>query len=60
VNLENTSDVWNALTPVQRVVYCRENGREAEKLAQAAHPNHRHLYLSIAAQWNELAAELEK
>jgi len=50
---------WGKLTVRERVQLCREYAREAEQLAQAAHPDRGADYKRLAADWNQIAAELE-
>jgi hypothetical protein len=50
---------WNSLTNRERIHLCREYAQEAEQLAQAASPERRQQYKRIAAQWQQIAAELE-
>jgi|SwirhisoilCB2_FD_contig_31_13074899_length_282_multi_2_in_0_out_0_1 hypothetical protein len=50
---------WGKLTNQERIDLCREYAHEAEQLAQAAHAEKRIQYKTIAAQWNQIAAELE-
>ncbi len=50
---------WGKLTVRERIHLCREYAREAEQLAQAAHADRRADYKRLAADWNQIAAELE-
>jgi hypothetical protein len=50
---------WSKLTVRERIHLCREYAREAEQLAQAAHPDRKADYKRLAADWNQIAAELE-
>ena len=50
---------WGKLTVRERIHLCREYAREAEQLAQAAHPDRKADYKRLAADWNQIAVELE-
>jgi len=51
---------WEKLTNQERIHLCREYAQEAELLAQAAHPDQKIQYKRIAADWHQIAAELEQ
>ena len=51
---------WARMTVAERVARCHSFAREAIQLAQAARPDMKQKYRDIAAQWNMLAAEMEK
>jgi len=51
---------WGRLTAAERIALCHAYAREALQLAQAATPEMRPKYEAIAAQWTNLAAEIEK
>ena len=50
---------WSEMSVVERISRCRAFAREAQQLAQAAHPDMKRRYLDIAAQWTTLAGEIE-
>ena len=51
---------WTRLTVAERVAKCHAFAREAALLAQAASSETRERYKDLAAEWNTLAAEMEK
>ena len=51
---------WQTLTIRKRIHLCREYAQEAEQLAQAAHPDRKAQYNRLAADWYQIAAELEQ
>jgi len=53
-------DDWPTLTLVQRADLCRRSADEASKSASAACPNMKEDYLKLAANWMQLAEEIEK
>ena len=50
---------WEKLTNQERIHLCREYAQEAELLAQAAHADRKTQYKRIAADWHQIAAELD-
>ena len=54
-----TPDNWAKMNTAERVAVCHAFAREAAQLAQAAHPDKKHVYKELAAKWNTLAAEIE-
>ena len=55
-----TGAEWSKMTVEERVARCHAFAREAMQLAQATHPHMTQKFRDIAAQWNTLAAEMEK
>ena len=53
------SDRWSKLTDAERVALCRRAALEAQASAASANPDLHKLYKNIAAQWDELASEIE-
>ena len=53
-------DQWGKLTIRERIHLCREYAQEAVQLAQAAHPDRKADYKRLAADWHQIAAELEQ
>jgi len=53
-------DRWAKLTFQERIHLCRESAQEAERLAETAHPDLQAEYKRLAADWRQIAAELEK
>ena len=51
---------WGNLTIRQRIHLCREYAQQAEQLAQAAGPERKFDYQRLAAEWHQIAAELEQ
>ena len=51
---------WGNLTIRQRIDLCREYAQEAEQLAQAAAPDRKVQYKRLAADWRQIAAEIEQ
>lgn len=51
---------WDSLTIRERIRLCREHAQEAEQYAQAAHPDRSVQYKRLAAEWHQIAAELEQ
>jgi hypothetical protein len=51
---------WRDLTISERIHLCRQYALGAEQLAQAAHPDRKAHYTRIAADWRQIAAELEQ
>jgi len=51
---------WEKLSIQQRINLCRESAREAGQLAQAAPPELKAEYKRLAADWHQVAAELEQ
>jgi hypothetical protein len=58
-NMGSLASQWRKLTVPERIHMCREYAREAEQLAQAAHPDRKADYKRLAADWHQVAAELE-
>jgi hypothetical protein len=50
---------WAVLTVEERAARCRAYARQVTRFAQGAHSDRKQTYLSIAARWNALAAEIE-
>ena len=50
---------WGNLTDRERIRLCHEYAQEAEQLAQAAHPDREAEYKRLAADWRQIASELE-
>ena len=52
--------LWGKLTMRERIHLCRDYAKEAEQLAQAAHPDRKAEYKRLAGDWHQIAAELEQ
>ena len=50
---------WQKLTRQQRIAVCHSMAQEALERASSAHPSHKAAYQELAAQWLDLAAEIE-
>ena len=48
------------LTLQARLAHCREHIKYAEELAEIAQPGLREEYQKLAAEWRQLAAEIER
>jgi hypothetical protein len=53
-------DAWHDLTPQERIGLCRAKAKEAQAQAYASTPSHMIAYQVLAAQWLDLAAEIEQ
>jgi len=54
------ADQWSKLTDAERIQHCRTAARQTEAYAKTAGPDLREIiYKDIAAQWDNLADELE-
>jgi hypothetical protein len=51
---------WAKLSASERVQQCRDYAREAERLAELAHPDLKERYRMIAMQWHDLADAMAK
>ena len=52
-------DNWGRLTSAERVTLCLSQAAEAQNLASRAGPETKREYLAIAANWIQLANEIE-
>jgi hypothetical protein len=55
-----TAERWSKLTNAERIEHCQMAAREADTFAQSAGPGLRGMYEKLAAQWQALAAEIER
>jgi hypothetical protein len=55
-----TAEGWSKLTNAERIEHCQMAAREADTYAQSATPELRVKYEKLAAQWRDLAAEIER
>jgi len=51
---------WDRLTPAERIRYCGLMAEEARALAEIALPRMKEIYLKLAGQWLDLAAEISR
>ena len=54
------ADEWEELTPIQRVVRCRNLAQEAHKIGNAARGRLKTMYLDLSIQWSMVADEIER
>ena len=57
---ELSGSAFRALSPTQRVSWCRRKADEATALAKAASPNFRLAYSILAIEWLILADEIAR
>jgi len=55
-----TAERWSKLTNTERIEHCQRAAREADTYAQSASVELRGMYQQLAAQWEALAAEIER
>ena len=53
------ADQWSKVTEAERIQQCRIAARQTEAYAKTARPDLREIYSNLAAQWNNLADEIE-
>ena len=54
------ADEWASLSAAERIRRCRQMAEEARVLAENAPTSLSEAYLSIASDWLQLAAEIER
>ena len=54
------ADEWEQLTPLQRVVRCRNLAQEAHKIGNGARGRLKTMYLDLSIQWSMVADEIER
>ena len=54
------ADEWDRLTPLQRIVRCRDLAQEAQKVGNASRGRLKTMYLDLSIQWSMVADEIER
>ena len=54
------ADDFIRLNPLDRVSWCRQMAREADRLAEQSRARVREAYAELARQWSALADEIER
>jgi len=54
------ADDWERLTPLERVVLCRNLAQEAQKVGNGSRGRLKTMYLDLSIQWSMVADEIER